>query len=75
MCALLFAFVTVSSACMAAPADWSVERAAQRDGGEIHGGLRDESRGRGENRWSNGFKPSELIGLNVAGFYSAGSLS
>ena len=31
----------------------------------------DESRGRDENHWSNGFKPSELIGLDVAGFYSA----
>ena len=75
ICALLFAFVSVSSACLAAPADWSLEPAAQPGRGEIHGDLRGESRGGGESPWSNGFKPSQLIGLNVAGFYSAGSLS
>jgi hypothetical protein len=74
MCALLFAFVSVSSACMAAPSDWiRFDLAAQRDRSEIHATFHDDSRGRDENRWSNGFKPSELIGLDVAGFYSAGS--
>lgn len=73
MCALLFAFVSVSSACMAAPSDWvSFNLEAQRDRSEIHADFRDQSRGRDENHWSNGFKPSELIGLDVAGFYSAG---
>jgi len=74
MCALLFAFVSVSSACMAAPTDWiRFDLAAQRDRSEIHATFHDESRGRDEHQWSNGFKPSELIGLDVAGFYSAGS--
>jgi hypothetical protein len=74
MCALLFAFVSVSSACMAAPSDWvSFNLEAQRDRSEIHASFHDQSRGRDENHWSNGFKPSELIGLDVAGFYSAGS--
>jgi len=74
MCALLFAFVSVSSACMAAPTDWiRFDLAAQRDRSEIHVDFHDESRGRDEHQWSNGFKPSELIGLDVAGFYSAGS--
>src|SRR6476620_7002178 len=74
MCALLFAFVSVSSACMAAAPDWiRFDLAAQRDRSEIHATFHDESRGRDEHQWSNGFKPSELIGLDVAGFYSAGS--
>jgi hypothetical protein len=74
MCALLFAFVSVSSACMAAPTDWiGFDLKAQSDRSEIHATFHDESRGRDKNQWSNGFKPSELIGLDVAGFYSAGS--
>ena len=76
MCALLFAFVSVSSACMAAPSDWvRFNLEAQRAKGEIHATFHDQSRGRGDNNWSNGFKPSELIGLDVAGFYTAGSRS
>lgn len=74
MCALLFAFVSVSSACMAAPADWiAFDLRAQGDRQQLHANFHDKSRGRDENHWSNGFKPSELIGLDVAGFYSAGS--
>ncbi|HUP67419.1 MAG TPA: hypothetical protein VM145_04310 [Sphingomicrobium sp.] len=74
MCALLFAFVSVSSACMAAPSDWvTFDLKSQGDRREIHATFSDERRGRDENHWSNGFKPSELIGLDVAGFYSAGS--
>lgn len=74
MCALLFAFVSVSSACMAAPSDWiSFDLKAQSDRREIHATFHDERRGNDRNIWSNGFKPSELIGLDVAGFYSAGS--
>jgi hypothetical protein len=74
MCALLFAFISVSSACMAAPSDWiSFQLQAQRDKSRIHATFHDERRGNDDNQWSNGFKPSELIGLDVAGFYSAGS--
>jgi hypothetical protein len=74
MCALLFAFVSVSSACMAAPTEWiAFDLRAQSDRQEVHATFHDQSRGRDENHWSNGFKPSELIGLDVAGFYSAGS--
>jgi len=74
MCALLFAFISVSSACMAAPSDWiSFDLKAQSDRQAIHATFHDEHRGNDDNQWSNGFKPSELIGLDVAGFYSAGS--
>jgi hypothetical protein len=74
MCALLFAFVSVSSACMAAPTDWiRFDLAAQRDRSEIRATFHDDRRGHDDHQWSDGFKPSELIGLDVAGFYSAGS--
>lgn len=74
LCALLFAFISVSSACIAAPSDWvSFKLDGQRDRSQIHADFQDENRGRDENHWSNGFKPSQLIGLDVAGFYSAGS--
>lgn len=74
MCALLFAFISVSSACMAAPSDWiAFDLDAPHGKSQIHAAFRDESGGRGENQWSSGFKPSELIGLDTAGFYSAGS--
>ena len=72
--ALVFASLTVSSACVAAPSDWIAftlrhERASER----IHATFRDESRSRHERNWSSGFKPSELIGLEVSGFRASGS--
>jgi len=72
LCALMFAFVSVSSACMAAPSDWiRFNLRAERGGSMIHADFHDESRGHDENHWSSGFKPSELIGLDVNGFYQA----
>jgi hypothetical protein len=74
MCALLFAFVSVSSACMAAPSDWIRFSLEQRRGSnEINASFESQNGHRHQSHWSSGFKPSELIGLNVAGFYSAGS--
>src|SRR4051812_36560107 len=74
MCALLFAFVSVSSACMAAPSDWiRFNLDAQRDRSEFHASFRGESGGRDDNNWSSGFKPSELIGLDLNAFHTAGS--
>ena len=74
MCALLFAFISVSSACMAAPSEWiAFDLKAQSDRQQIQATFHDERRGGDDNHWSNGFKPSELIGLDTAGFYSAGS--
>ena len=74
LCALLFAFVSVSSACIAAPSDWiRFNLEAQRDRSQIRASFHDESGGRDQNNWSSGFKPSELIGLDINGFYTAGS--
>jgi hypothetical protein len=70
----MFAFVTVSSACIAAPSDWiRFDLKSERGGSQIQASFHDESRGRDENHWSSGFKPSELIGLDVNGFYTAGA--
>jgi hypothetical protein len=72
--ALLFATLTVSSACVAAPSDWihfTLERG--KGDADIQASFDDQSRGRMENNWSTGFRPSELIGLDAAGFHAAGT--
>jgi hypothetical protein len=72
--ALVFASISISSACVAAPSDLiHFSLAAERGSDKIQARFRDESRDRHEGNWSNGFKPSELIGLDVAGFRAAGA--
>jgi hypothetical protein len=74
-CALLFAFVTVSSACMAQSSDWiRFTLEPQRDNpARIKASFRDQDRDRDHNDWSTGFMPSDLIGLEVSSFRSAGT--
>jgi hypothetical protein len=72
--ALVFASLTVSSACVAQPSEWvSFSLKPERGSDKIHVDFRDDSRGHHENNWSSGFKPSELIGLDVAGFRAGGA--
>jgi hypothetical protein len=74
LCAILFAFVSVSSACMAAPSDalrFTLE--PERGNERIHASFRDESREVDRTNWSSGFVPSELIGLDLAGFRASGT--
>ena len=72
--ALVFASLTVSSACVAQPSEWvGFTLALERGSDKIHVSFRNEDRSRHENNWSSGFKPSELIGLDVAGFRAAGA--
>jgi hypothetical protein len=72
--ALCCAFLSVSSACTAAPADWIHFTLAQSGGrGEIRADFRTESNGREHNNWSSSFVPSQLIGLDVAGFRAGGA--
>lgn len=70
--ALMFASITVSSACVAAPAEWiAFDLKPQRsDPAKIHASFRDRDR---DGNWSSGFLPSELMGLDLAGFRSGGS--
>lgn len=75
--ALLFAFVTVSSACLAAvPSDWisfRLEPAGSRSG-EIRATFRDDDERNGSaHSWSTGFPPAELSGLDVVGFRGSGT--
>lgn len=75
VCALLLAFVTVSSACMAQPADWIRFSLEQERGNpaKIHASFHQNENGRVNNNWSTGFIPSDLIGLELASFHGAGS--
>ena len=71
--ALIFAFLSVASACSAAPLEgirFTLE--PQRGSESIEGSFRSD-RGVHENNWSTGFRPSELAGLDLAGFHGAGS--
>jgi hypothetical protein len=75
ICALFFAFVSVSSACTAAqPSAWMQFTLAPERGsrGEIQADFRSYSR-ENESHWSDGFMPAQLVGLDTAGFYGAGA--
>jgi hypothetical protein len=72
--AVMCAALTVSSACVAAPFEWvSFTLQPNRDGGRIQANFHDDSRRRGDSNWSSGFLPSELIGLDLAGFRGSGT--
>lgn len=72
--ALLFASLTVSSACVAAPSEWIGFTLDSRDGGEIQARFDNEKRGNGGgNHWSTGVMPSHLIGFDLAGFRRPGT--
>ncbi|MFL6763580.1 MAG: hypothetical protein ACJ8FO_00090 [Sphingomicrobium sp.] len=75
ICALLLAFVTVSSASVAQSADWVhfTLEPSHKNAANIQASFRDKSHGRDENNWSTGFSPSELVGLDVPSFRRAGS--
>ena len=72
--ALLLAFISVSSACTAAPTGlfhFTLEPDHGNDG--IKASFRSQNRPDHDNNWSTGFRPSELVGLDLAGFRGAGS--
>jgi hypothetical protein len=71
--ALLVATLTVSSACVAAPSDWIHFSLDGRRGGEIQASFDSDNGGRGHDHWSTGVMPSQLIGLDIAGFHGAGA--
>ena len=72
--ALLLSLITVASACTAAPAEWihftlEPERGTDR----IHVSFRSEDRPSHDNSWSTSFRPSDLVGLDAAGFRGSGN--
>jgi hypothetical protein len=72
--ALLLSLISVASACTASPGDWvhftlEPERGADR----VHATFRSTDRPNHDNNWSTDFRPSELVGLDVAGFRGPGS--
>ena len=72
--AVMCATLTISSACVAAPFEWvSFTLQTDRHDGRINASFHDDSRHRGDSNWSSGFLPSELIGLDVAGFRGSGT--
>lgn len=72
--ALLLAFVSVSSACTAAPGAWiHFTLEPQRGSDSIRASFQKNESARHENNWSTDFRPSELAGLDLAGFRGAGS--
>ena len=72
--ALILASITVSSACVASSADViSFTLRPDRGSDRIQVNFREDNQGRHEHNWSSGFKPSELIGLDVAGFRAGGT--
>lgn len=72
--ALLLAFISVSSACTAAPAGWIHFTLEPEHGNDrIQGRFRSENRPNHDNNWSTGFRPTDFVGLDLAGFRGAGS--
>ena len=73
--ALLFASLSVASACTAQGGDWIRFTLEARQGSDqLQASFDDESRGRDrDNDWSTGLAPSQLIGLDLSGFRADGS--
>lgn len=71
--ALMLASITISSACVAQASDWIRFTLEPQRGDGIHASFRNQGDGREENDWSTGFRPSELVGLDTAGFRGAGN--
>jgi hypothetical protein len=74
ICALLLAFLTLSSACVAQSAEWVhfTLEPERSNPARIHASFRSQSAGR-DNNWSSGFAPSELVGLDVPSFRGSGT--
>ncbi|HEY6048339.1 MAG TPA: hypothetical protein VIV07_04745 [Sphingomicrobium sp.] len=74
--ALILAFISVSSACTAAPSQFVHFTLEPEHGGNadrIQASFRRNENGRNENNWSTDFRPAELTGLDLAGFRGAGN--
>jgi hypothetical protein len=72
--ALMLSTLAVASTCTAQSGDWIrfTLQPERGDKGELHATFERKRHG-ADNSWSTGFKPSELIGLDISGFRSPGS--
>jgi hypothetical protein len=72
--ALLFASLSVASACTAQAPSWvHFTLEPQRGSNDIRATFNDEGRRHGDNRWSTNFAAPQLVGLDVASFRAAGT--
>jgi len=72
--ALVLAFISISSACTAAPAQWiNFTLAAEHGGDGVDASFRSKSGPGHDNNWSSDFRASDLVGLDSAGFRAAGA--
>lgn len=71
--AVLLASITISSACVAQPAEWAQFTLRGQPGSDrVKASFSRDGNGRGDHQWSTGLRASELIGLST-GFYTPGS--
>lgn len=72
--ALVLAFISVSSACTAGPVQWMHFTLEPQRGTDTIEARFDQDNGPARhNDWSTSFRPSELVGLDLAGFRGSGS--
>ena len=73
--AVMLAMLTVTSTCLAEAGQQVQFRLGPKDGnsGKIRASFRKDWDSRNHDNWSTGFKPSDLIGLEVSSFHGAGS--
>jgi hypothetical protein len=73
--ALLLSTIAVASTCTAQSGDWIrfTLQPERSENGELRATFQRNNHGADKNSWSTGFKPSELIGLDISGFRSSGT--
>ena len=73
--ALIFASISVASACSASGPHWLQFTLQQdRSSKDINATFEDSNAGGGVNQWSSGFTPTQLTGLDVMGFRARSSV-
>ena len=72
--ALLLSLVTIASACAADSAGTvRFTLRSEKGGDRIEASFRSDEDSRHENNWSSGFRPGDLVGLDLAGFRASGT--
>ncbi len=72
--AVFLTTLSVASACTAASSEWTgFTLEPTRDGSKLRATFRDNDRGNDNHRWSADFRPSDLVGLDLALLRASGS--